>query len=518
MRDTITVDNNIRSKRPDIAQLMDAYNKHHCVVNNNPDKLSLHSTKMIHCRCRHGHDFSRSADKMQKLSVDKDGIVCCPTCLSEGLQHRAGSVSIFDFANSSPDKAYLLDVWDYEKNAPLGITPRNITTGLAKKVWWKCNKGHSYLMAVFRKTGGAGCPVCSGALFVSGENDLLSQYPEVAKDWDYDKNPMRPENVARHTPQRVYWKCHKCGHEWQTSICSRTSERFPGQCPKCINHGMSRMEMCIYLAVKKYFPDAQYRAKINKTEFDVFIPSINFVIEYDGIYFHRDLKRKELHKDVIAQQNGLKFFRIAEVDDIETDFLFNNNILQIHTNYNTKYIEICSLILQHMRDDFNIVVDVLVDEDIVYQAFSEMNTITTNNSLATKYPAIAKEWHPTKNGNLKPEYIDYSSHVKAWWVCSKCGNEFQKSVGGRTSVTKKQVGCAFCTGQRRRVGFNDLETLYPGIKQFWCEKENIEIGMFFEECAPTSVKYTYWNFGEGIKKMQIRNAIKRYETIQKYKK
>ena len=29
--------------------------------------------------------------------------------------------------------------------------------------------------------------------------------------------------------------------------------------------------------------------------------------------------------------------------------------------------------------------------------------IKGENDLATLYPALAKEWHPTENGNLKPE-------------------------------------------------------------------------------------------------------------------
>ena len=40
----------------------------------------------------------------------------------------------------------LLKEWDYEKNNELGLTPETISYGSAKKVWWICPKGHSYLM------------------------------------------------------------------------------------------------------------------------------------------------------------------------------------------------------------------------------------------------------------------------------------------------------------------------------------------------------------------------------------
>jgi len=42
------------------------------------------------------------------------------------------------------------------------------------------------------------------------------------------------------------------------------------------------------------------------------------------------------------------------------------------------------------------------------------------NSLATKNPELAKEWHPTKNGNLTAFDVSPSSHKKAWWKCSVC--------------------------------------------------------------------------------------------------
>ena len=45
------------------------------------------------------------------------------------------------------------------------------------------------------------------------------------------------------------------------------------------------------------------------------------------------------------------------------------------------------------------------------------------NDLAIKYPDVAKEWHPTKNGSLTPCEVSASSKKKAWWICSK-GHEW----------------------------------------------------------------------------------------------
>lgn len=42
-----------------------------------------------------------------------------------------------------------------------------------------------------------------------------------------------------------------------------------------------------------------------------------------------------------------------------------------------------------------------------------------NNSIHNIRPDLALEWHPTKNGILKPENLAVNSHKKVWWQCRK---------------------------------------------------------------------------------------------------
>lgn len=51
----------------------------------------------------------------------------------------------------------LLTQWDYEKNGTL--TPDRVTYGSHKKVWWICEKGHSWQAIVKSRISG-----CSGCL------------------------------------------------------------------------------------------------------------------------------------------------------------------------------------------------------------------------------------------------------------------------------------------------------------------------------------------------------------------
>ena len=43
--------------------------------------------------------------------------------------------------------------------------------------------------------------------------------------------------------------------------------------------------------------------------------------------------------------------------------------------------------------------------------------IKGENDLATLNPVLAKEWHPTENGNLKPEDVTPGSGKEVWWLC-----------------------------------------------------------------------------------------------------
>ena len=71
---------------------------------------------------------------------------------------------------------------------------------------------------------------------------------------------------------------------------------------------------------------------------------------------------------------------------------------------------------------------------------SGRNVIQGINDLATVYPEIARQWHPTKNGDLKPTDVKYGSRKKVWWQC-EYGHEWQATIANRSSL---QRGCPQC--------------------------------------------------------------------------
>jgi hypothetical protein len=88
------------------------------------------------------------------------------------------------------------------------------------------------------------------------------------------------------------------------------------------------------------------------------------------------------------------------------------------------------------------------------------------NSLKIKNPMLASEWHPTKNGILKPEQFLVSSEKEVWWL-GKCGHEFK----GKIRARHRKKSCRVCSG-KIVVLENCLATKYPELAKEWNKQKN----------------------------------------------
>ena len=90
------------------------------------------------------------------------------------------------------------------------------------------------------------------------------------------------------------------------------------------------------------------------------------------------------------------------------------------------------------------------------------------NDFATRFPDIAAQWHPTKNGAFQPDQVAPGSHRKAWWRC-EAGHEWQASVTSRTSGGS---GCPVCAGRLVLPGVNDFASAFPALAAQWHPTKN----------------------------------------------
>ena len=103
--------------------------------------------------------------------------------------------SLYDYCKEN-NLEHLLQEWDYDLNKD--INPHMLRAGSHKKVWWKCQKcKYSWETKIINRTHlHTGCPACAGSILLVGINDLVTKFPEIAKEWDYEKNAnVLPQNV-----------------------------------------------------------------------------------------------------------------------------------------------------------------------------------------------------------------------------------------------------------------------------------------------------------------------------------
>lgn len=248
----------------------------------------------------------------------------------------------------------LIDEWDWEANK--GIDPYYVSLFSNKPYWWKCKKSkHKWKASAGHRASGRNCPYCSGQKVLEGFNDLQSQFPRVAEDFDKTKNTKLPNQISSKSNKKYWWKCTICGHEWKTSVYVRTA--MSCGCPNCA-------------------------------------------------------------KKIIANK------------------LIKRKLKQV-------------------------------------------------GSLQDTNPQLALEFHPEKNGNLKPTDITAGSDKPVWWKCLKCGYEWKQAPG----IRKQGAGCPHCSGRVPMPGLDDLLTMNPQLCQDWDYSKN-ELPP--SQYLPHSGKQVYW--------------------------
>lgn len=107
--------------------------------------------------------------------------------------------------------------------------------------------------------------------------------------------------------------------------------------------------------------------------------------------------------------------------------------------------------------------------------FCSSNRVSSTNSLAACWPDVAKQWHPTLNGELTPNKVAGQSNKKVWWFCSVCDNSFESRIQDRTH--RKTSGCPYCVNKAISIK-NCLATTHPAIARCWHPTKNGDLTPF----------------------------------------
>ena len=444
-------ENNQKRYISDNPQLMAEWNwEHNNSLELYPENITCSSAIKVWWKCSKGHEWQAPPKDRHNR---KRG---CPYC--------AGSKPIVGETDLKTVNPILAQEWNYERN--IGLSPEDFLPKSNKKVWWKCALGHEWQAAISHRSNNQGCPICSGKRILPGFNDLATTHPLLVEEWDYEKNTgILPTEISKGSEKKVWWKCSR-GHSWNAAIYSRVSGVG---CPHCANELQSSFpEKAIYYYIKKSFPDAisNYRSsKLSTLELDIFIPSLNIGIEYDGDRWHQEIE-KDLHKNKLCHEIGIKLIRIREPScPILTDELSIFILRQSKKSGLDKTIQdTFAVISQIIHIEY--IPDINTNRDSI-AILKLLNPISKENDILTLHPSLVLEWDYQKNGNILPNMITAGSDKKVWWICP-LGHSYFSSVSSRV----KGRGCPICAGKIILKGYNDFASKCPDLLSEWDYEKN----------------------------------------------
>lgn len=356
--------NDLASRNPKIAKEWD-FERNGALT---PQEVSWSSGRDVWWKCERGHEFhSRISSRSASGRAGR-----CPVCLNQTVVQGEN-----DLASTHPSIAA---EWNSKRNS--GVLPASVVAGSSRKVWWVCSQDsrHEWEATPSARVRGRGCPICAHKRIVPGLNDFVTNWPEIALEWNNTLNkPVKPEELSPGSSSRRYWWTCVKGHDFKQTINARTNLR--AGCPYCANQSLLRG----YNDLQTLRPD--------------------LAVEWN--YTLNGFKRPE---DVLAGSKQKVWWQCSAYPDHSWSVSPSNRGGQRKTG-----CPICA-------------------NKEVLKGF---------NDLQTCRPEIAKEWHETLNGDLTPSDFVSGSWTRVWWQCpNQPDHVYETRIVNRTS--EKQNGCPTC--------------------------------------------------------------------------
>lgn len=223
---------------------------------------------------------------------------------------------------------------------------------------------------------------------------LADLFPEQAREWHpHRNNDLTPTDLRPGSNRTVWWLCGKCGTEFESIVSNRTSKNSRN-CRACATaRRTARVNV----------------AKPGESLLDRFPEIASQVHPTKNVAMSAATIRPSLHKKIwwLCASCGNEWQMAPRV----------------RTSPPYSGCPPCSW----------------------KQVGENLRRPPEGQSLLDLRPAVADQWHPTKNAPLLPGAVTVSSGTRAWWLCNDpaCAHEWQTSVANRT--TGKKTGCPRCS-------------------------------------------------------------------------
>ncbi len=206
-----------------------------------PQEINARACKTVWWLCPNGHSYEKW---VQYRTVRGYG---CPICSGR----KVSKDNCLKTVNPN-----LAKEWHPTRNG--NMTPKDVTRGSTKAVWWRCENGHEWRTKISIRSHGTGCPHCPRKP-KAPEKSLMGLNPVLAKQWHPDKNgTLLPGQISGGSSWKAWWRCPK-GHEWEASIADRCKN--DKGCPICLSRAatLKNCLMTTYPTLAKEWDSAKNR-------------------------------------------------------------------------------------------------------------------------------------------------------------------------------------------------------------------------------------------------------------------
>jgi len=395
--------------------------------------------------------------------------------------------------------------WHPTKNGDLSSF--DFTKGSNNKVWWKCpvSEDHEWEAIINNRNRGKGCAVCSGHIVVLS-NCLSTLNPDLSKEWHPTKNKnLTPFDVGIGWKEKVWWKCSKGeDHEWESNVYNR--HRGSG-CPVCKGDKVV-LSNCLATTHPDLAKEWHSTKNGDLSTYDVcgghtkhwWKCSKGEDHEWETSIINRKSGTGcpicSGNKVVLSNCLATTHPEIAK----EWHSTMNGDLTPFDISFGaiTKFWWKCSKGEDHEWES-TIPNRVRGYGCLVCSGYK----VVISNCLATTNPDLAKEWHPTKNGDLTSYDVCKGGHTKFWWKCSKGeDHEWESNISNRL----KGSGCAVCSNMKTVLS-NCLATTHPDLAKEWHPTMNEDLTPF-DIVAGSNTKY-WWKCSKGKDHEWITSTNKR---------
>ena len=443
-----------------------------------PSNVTAYSQKKVWWLCPMGHSYEQTVERRVRRGS------ACYYCSGHKVLKGFN-----DLASVNPSLAV---EWHPSKNAPL--TPYEVTAGSGKRVWWLCPIGHEYQATIHdRNTDNTQCPICNLRVQTSFPEQATFFY--VHKLYSDAINKYKPAFLGS-MELDIYIPSIHTGIEFDGANWHQSDEQYERDIRK---YKLCQENHVKLIRIKEkntrnWVDNAQTAdvvytiSKVKKTGeletvlkviLDSIDASSNMWTRTDPRHIHSQIDvnierdRPQILGYLTSIDNSLAILRpdvaskwdYVKNQDLTPDmFTVSSNEIIWWKCPDCGHEWKCSINSMTRKGRFGCAE---CSKKHRGRSFTQ-GVVKKVGSLAETMPELAKEWHPIKNGDLTPNDITAGKFKPVWWLCPKCGYEWQASPNNR----KRGIGCPCCSGRVPKTGVNDLETLYPELLKEWNYERN----------------------------------------------